>query len=398
MVHAPNLHLLSKRSEDMQKVLGLYWGQDVWDITDPFFDPYRTPRRGKKYRYVRFFGFHGRVADELKYFLATRLASRRLALGYVFSQYAYAFAHLAGFLAVSYPGVTSLGQLPYEKVVLQWRSYLAEHIRKYKSSKASNRAYCETALKQALTFFQQYYDTREEWDKDEWNLRAIPGAKVAKTRTGSILRFETVPSCFRALVKRYVKVRIERQISQNHCWTDIQAIGLFLTFVHQQHPDWFDLGLLSRGDIEDFLAQLAMSKGHWIRQRRSYVIAVRIFLDYMQSARYPEAPTTPVVLLLQRYDVPRIPKASEDSIKYIPENVLQQLETQLERLSPIEYIPIVVLLRASGWRISDILNLRYDTCLDRTDLGWYLHVTSRRHRSLVTASQLPMKSRQSYRR
>jgi hypothetical protein len=37
-----------------------------------------------------------------------------------------------------------------------------------------------------------------------------------------------------------------------------------------------------------------------------------------------------------------------------------------------EYIPIVILLRASGWRISDVLNLRYDKCLDRTSQGWYL--------------------------
>ncbi|WP_244209304.1 tyrosine-type recombinase/integrase [Paenibacillus ferrarius] len=30
------------------------------------------------------------------------------------------------------------------------------------------------------------------------------------------------------------------------------------------------------------------------------------------------------------------------------------------------------MLRASGWRISDILNLQYDTCLDKTAQGWYL--------------------------
>ncbi|MCL4377167.1 MAG: tyrosine-type recombinase/integrase, partial [Actinobacteria bacterium] len=34
--------------------------------------------------------------------------------------------------------------------------------------------------------------------------------------------------------------------------------------------------------------------------------------------------------------------------------------------------PIVILLRASGWRISDILNLRYNNCLDKTPQGWYL--------------------------
>jgi len=32
----------------------------------------------------------------------------------------------------------------------------------------------------------------------------------------------------------------------------------------------------------------------------------------------------------------------------------------------------VILLRATGWRISDILNLRYDNCLNRTAQGWWV--------------------------
>lgn len=51
--------------------------------------------------------------------------------------------------------------------------------------------------------------------------------------------------------------------------------------------------------------------------------------------------------------------------------MLEQLEDHVEHLEP-KYIPIVVLLRASSWRGSDILNLRYDNCLDRTAQGWWL--------------------------
>jgi integrase len=32
----------------------------------------------------------------------------------------------------------------------------------------------------------------------------------------------------------------------------------------------------------------------------------------------------------------------------------------------------VIILRASGWRIGDVLNLRYDTCLEHTSSGWWL--------------------------
>jgi hypothetical protein len=85
-----------------------------------------------------------------------------------------------------------------------------------------------------------------------------------------------------------------------------------------------------------------------------------------------EAPNTSVNLLLFKEDIPTRNRNTENDIKYIPENVLHQLEEKLEYLTPSEFIPIVALLRATGWRNSDILNLRYDNCLNYTEQGWYL--------------------------
>lgn len=59
-----------------------------------------------------------------------------------------------------------------------------------------------------------------------------------------------------------------------------------------------------------------------------------------------------------------------------------QLKEHLENLTPSEYIPVVILLIASGWRISDVLNLRYDTCLEHTEQGWYLKGDIRKTRTL----------------
>jgi integrase len=103
-----------------------------------------------------------------------------------------------------------------------------------------------------------------------------------------------------------------------------------------------------------------------------YLIHLRTFFDYIQRAEYPEAPEKPHFMLLLKEDIPRMPLKSDRDIKYIPEGVLQQLEGNLEYLTPAEYIPEVVLLRATGWRISDIMNLRYDNCLERTAQGWWL--------------------------
>lgn len=103
-----------------------------------------------------------------------------------------------------------------------------------------------------------------------------------------------------------------------------------------------------------------------------YLRNLRTFLVYIQRAEYPEAPEKSSVLLLFDEDMFRFPQKTENVIRYIPEGVLRQLDDNLEHLTPPEYIPIVVLLRASGWRASDILNLRYDRCLERTAQGWWL--------------------------
>jgi len=58
-------------------------------------------------------------------------------------------------------------------------------------------------------------------------------------------------------------------------------------------------------------------------------------------------------------------------VKYIPQFVLRQLDTHLQQLPP-GYVPIVILLRASGWRISDVLYLKLDTCLEQTDDKFWL--------------------------
>ena len=51
-------------------------------------------------------------------------------------------------------------------------------------------------------------------------------------------------------------------------------------------------------------------------------------------------------------------------VKYVPEPVRGQLDAYIGEIEPVEMMPVYVLLRESGWRGTDILNLRYDSCLE----------------------------------
>src|SRR5262249_53059748 len=52
------------------------------------------------------------------------------------------------------------------------------------------------------------------------------------------------------------------------------------------------------------------------------------------------------------------------NIKYIPQAVLKQLDQHLDQLTAT-YIPVMIVLRASGWRISDVLALKWENCLEQ---------------------------------
>ncbi len=91
----------------------------------------------------------------------------------------------------------------------------------------------------------------------------------------------------------------------------------------------------------------------------------KYFLRHLQRVKSPLAPTEPIDTIIWPEHAGKKPQRNLNAIKYIPESVLEQLDSHVRDL-PEAYRPVVILLRASGWRISDVLNLRHDTCLGRT--------------------------------
>lgn len=71
-----------------------------------------------------------------------------------------------------------------------------------------------------------FYDTREEIEKDIWDVRKIPGARITKNESDYLLNFTKIPIPFRSLAKRYLKFRIT-VISQGHGSHDLVSLRLF---------------------------------------------------------------------------------------------------------------------------------------------------------------------------
>ena len=359
-----------EKKQEIRKLLSGYWGNDVWDIRDSFFDDLRPAKWSLSNKTIDFSSFSSSIKNEVKYMYAYRLQEKEIRLITVVA-YGIALNRFAEFLNEYYPHIASIVDITYDKALLQWRSFLVDKGMSINDDgEISNKQY-ETVFNQLYSFFTNLYDTRDEYEKDIWDCRKIPGAKITENKSNYYLNFSDIPVEFRELVKKFIKFRTTNN-SQGQCEADIMALRLFTKYIHAQEPTWKNLTMLTRKHMENYLSWYREYTIGWKKRHIEYLISLRIFLDYIQRAMYPEAPELPSVCLLFKEDIPRKPQKPENDIKYIPERVLQQLEDNLEHLTPSEYIPIVFLLRASGWRISDILNLRYDTCLDRTSQGWYL--------------------------
>jgi integrase len=214
-----------------------------------------------------------------------------------------------------------------------------------------------------------------EFDKDSWDVRNIPGAQYTASMSDHKLNFTDIPDVFRAVVKQYIRFWLA-QHAMSSCKTKIYGLRTFFVFYHQVYPERQDLNTLSRTDIEKYLVNLrglTMGNGQPMSADKFWVTIASLssFLDYLQRTSHPCRPTINVGQLVWREDRGKKPQHNTRIFKHIPESVLQQLEQHIEKL-PAHILPVIILLRASGFRISDVLNLRHNTCLERTSSGWWL--------------------------
>ncbi len=212
-----------------------------------------------------------------------------------------------------------------------------------------------------------------EFAKAIWDVRCIPGTRYSPCRSVFFLNFTAIASAFLPVVKRHIQLMLMKY-SVDHCKNKIRHLEIFLDFFVSRHPDAAHFQQLDRADIETYLVYLRTDRGKdWSEQEMIYALStLKQFLEYLQQRSAFEAPHQPVGKLIWPDDVGR--KAnyySGETVKYIPESVMQQIDQQLH-LFPAEHLPIFILLRASGWRISDVLNLGCDTCLEHSASGWWL--------------------------
>jgi site-specific recombinase XerD len=209
-----------------------------------------------------------------------------------------------------------------------------------------------------------------EFAKDRWDAHNIPGLRYAAHTSHYHIWFSIVPPNWRSLIKEYAKYLVAADRTANTIDNRVRQLGHFLHFFSQRYPQATDLHELSTQDIDDFTA--------WIRadvQLRKlknsntsashHIQALVGWLSYLERTDHPVKPHLPLPRLIWPHHYPPLDHRSPShTIKYIPQAVLGQLDQHLHQLTTV-YIPVMIVLRASGWRISDVLALKWETCLEQ---------------------------------
>ena len=217
--------------------------------------------------------------------------------------------------------------------------------------------------REVISFFRDFYDEREETEKDIWHALRIPGVKLsaAMKREQPTLKFTGIPEIYRPSVKRFMKRLIIRR-SWSYCRETLMYIRYFFRVFYEHGYGNGFLEKLTRKDVEKYLCWVAEDYATF---RSKAVSFVRSWLDYIQIAEYPQVPEQSIERLIFEDDVPKRERAGDtiEKVRYIPAPVIQQMDSCIEQIEPAEMRPVYVLLRETGWRGTDVLNLRYDSCL-----------------------------------
>lgn len=337
-----------------------YWLEnDKWDLTEEFFI-------GKKIydsRYIDFSSLRNNyIKNEIKYYILFNFKEKYLT-NKVIGQLNSPLQKFALYLKDE----ITLLNIDNFKFRESWKIFLLNNGITYLDTQTR---YVNTPF-QIINFIKDFYDNREETEKDIWYSKNIKGTKIPASGAGhpnnKSVNFNEIPIYYRDTVKRYFKTIITKK-SWNHCFQILNNLNYFFQkFYSNGYTDGF-IENLSREDIEKYLYWLSNDyKDKNPTYRCKFVSYIRTFLEYIQIAQYDKAPKREVSFLIFQDDIPKreLNKDEVKKAKFIPEPILKQLDNNIMDLDRPKFISIYILLRETGWRGTDILNLRYDNCLEQ---------------------------------
>ncbi|MGA5663850.1 transposase, partial [Bacillus bombysepticus] len=356
---------------------------DVWnlDVITKIEDFMEYEQKKLKSKSLYFLARNFSINLELKYIFYKKLFSQEWSLTNIFGGQRALLKKLAQFLNEAYPEMDSLLNLDLEKAEKRWIWWLNEN--NIKTTRKVNRKVCGESivytaeakfLKIIHSLIFQLADSRDEWEKDRWDVRVLNqmyGIEFSQSIHKYYINFFKIENThLRGEVKRYFKhCLLGRRFSWGTAMTYMEYIPRFINFVCKLESEWHDLTKLSREHMLKYIEQIHYHANTKLTRRdshpehyvRTILVIIRNFLEDLQTYEYSIAPMKSARTLIFSEDIPKLRKKSYDHVDYIPDYVLEQLFQKINYLHP-EIQPFIWIAFKTGLRISDTLTLTQD-CL-----------------------------------
>lgn len=337
-----------------------YWLEnDKWDFTKEFF----IGKVINNMKYIHFYNIRNEVLkNEIKFYFLFNFKNKYLTNRGI-ARLNSPLQHLSKFLVCD-----TLIILDKDKIETKWIDFLIQNGVSYNENESTYFGLTNGLI----NFIQDFYDDREETEKDIWYSKNIKGAKIpasgsSHSNYNSGLDFNRIPKYYKETVKKYFRTIITKK-SWVHCKNSLDKIVYFFNYFYSDNYNDGFIQELNRNDIEKYLFYVGNErKGKNPTDTSKYISYIRTFLEYIQIAQYDKAPKKEVSFLIFQDDIPKreLNKDEVKKAKFVPEPILKQLDNNIMDLDRPKYIPIYILLRETGWRGTDILNLRYNNCLEQ---------------------------------
>jgi integrase len=209
--------------------------------------------------------------------------------------------------------------------------------------------------------FKAVVNPQAEYEKDVWDCRNLGiDARVGKYTYKPSFSDITQPWLLLAL-KQYIKYTLAT-LSWSSGSEKLLAVKRFSRFLARSYPEVIP-SEIDRSVIIDFLSYLA-STNLSVSTRCITIGAVRGFLEFCYQNNHLDVRR----YLIRHEDFPKRPKPLP---RYIPEEIMQQLNQHLSDL-PEPVMRMILVLQECGMRISELLLMKADCLLQDKAGDWFL--------------------------
>ncbi len=153
-----------------------YWlGNDKWDIEDEVFGEveYKVNVKNIRLDFIR----NEILKNEIKYYLVYSLKNKYISLSAILNEYQYAIKYLIQYIELNYSNKISFDDIDIEP--MRWKMFMLQN--GFKTAKKGTLS-CNSMYREMYhlisDFIKDFYDDREETEKDIWYSKNIKGAKI----------------------------------------------------------------------------------------------------------------------------------------------------------------------------------------------------------------------------